>query len=74
MKLATVAACFAILGMVPGCGASRPAPDPRAPICWETRELAPGVELRISREASPGALEAAERLQAEYRSTYLNAR
>ena len=43
-------------------------------MAWVTRELAPGVEIRVRKDASPGAREAADRLQDDYRSTYLNAR
>jgi hypothetical protein len=63
-----------------GCGAAAPLASSPArsssssSSCPETRALAPGVELRISCDASPGAREAADRLQAEYRSTYLDAR
>jgi len=59
-----------------GCAATaRPTgAEPHCPGGGETLQLAQGVELRITADASPGAREAAERLQAEYRSTYLNAR
>jgi len=73
-KLATIAALFTMLSIATGCSSATTATAPRVAGGWETKQLAPGIELRIDADASPSARQAAEELQAEYRSTYLNAR
>ncbi len=73
-KLGTIAAVLTMLAMGTGCASTAGSGPVRTASCVETRQLAPGVEIRISPDASPGARQAAEQLQAEYQSTYLNAR
>jgi hypothetical protein len=73
-KLGMLVAAATMLALGTGCSAATTAAAPRTAVPYETRQLAPGVELRIAPDASPGARQAADQLQAEYQSTYLNAR
>ena len=46
----------------------------KGPAHWEKTELARGVELHISDDAGAEAIAIAERIQREYRATYIGAR
>jgi hypothetical protein len=72
-RVGTIAAVLTMLAMSAGCASTSTLGAQAAAGRDETRRLAPGVELRIAADASPGAREAAERLEVEYQSTYLNA-
>jgi len=68
--LAALTLCFAA-----GCATTTtPVAPQAASAACEEHELAPGVALCIQHSASPGARDAAERVMAEYRENYLNAR
>jgi hypothetical protein len=73
----TIAAVFVAitLSFAAGCGTTGAPVSPKiASAGCVPHDLAPGVALCISAGASPDAREAAERLETEYRDTYLNAR
>lgn len=41
-----------------------------APPRIESRQLAPGIELRVNEEAGPAAIEAADQIERQFRSRY----
>lgn len=51
-----------------GCAATTTGSN--APPRVESRPLAPGVELRVSEEAGPAAIEAADQVEREFRSRH----
>ena len=46
----------------------------KAPSQWQKTEIARGVELHVSQDAGAEAIAIAERIQREFRATYIGAR
>jgi hypothetical protein len=60
-----------VLGSI-GCAGSQAA-QPAAPVQWEKRVLAPGVELHVATDAGVGASQAADDVAREFRARHLPA-